>query len=64
MNVMVPIGIRVCRSFCAVMIGPIALVAICLEKLLNDLNLFNSRLDLGHREVLAFQWPATESTTD
>lgn len=37
MNEIFPIGMRVCNSFCAVMMGPQAFTCRCLEKASNEL---------------------------
>lgn len=43
MKVIDRIGMRVCRSFCAVMIGPTALVRKCFEKSSKELVQFSIR---------------------
>ena len=44
MKVIVPMGMRVCSSFCAVMMGPTALVLRWLEKFSKDLIWFSQWL--------------------
>lgn len=58
MKVIERIGMRVCRSFCAVMMGPTALVRKCFEKSSKELVRFSIRLRQLTVERYTAQWLA------
>ena len=64
MNVILPMGIRVCTSFCAVMIGPTALVVRCLEKSPKELVRFSKHCGRWTIEILHFSRSLYKSIKD